>query len=98
MPDPMPMTLLSSPLVMVAALAGSQVSGRLPSHQAGRMRAVVAQRMHRNRPDGWPYNGRGDAVASPGREPPVLGIVLALIILWVVLGVVGFAVKGLFWL
>lgn len=28
----------------------------------------------------------------------MLGLVLALIIIWVVLGIVGFVVKGLFWL
>ena len=28
----------------------------------------------------------------------MLGLVLALIIIWVVLGIIGFVVKGLFWL
>jgi hypothetical protein len=28
----------------------------------------------------------------------VLGLVLALVIVWVVLGIIGFVVKGLFWL
>jgi hypothetical protein len=35
--------------------------------------------------------------ASP-EGTAVLGIVLALVILWVVLGVIGVVVKGLFWL
>ena len=30
--------------------------------------------------------------------PRVLGLVLALVIVWVVLAVVGFVIKGLFWL
>lgn len=41
------------------------------------------------------HNVLGDAT---WRRSPVLGLVLALVLLWVVLGIVGVVVKGLIWL
>jgi hypothetical protein len=48
---------------------------------------------------GYPPGTVGATVAPPFEEViPVPGLLVTLLVLWLLLAVVGFAVKGLFWL
>lgn len=54
-------------------------------------------RAHGRRPVSRPAReGRGGAVSQ--KEDKVLGLIALLLIVWVVLAVLGFVIKGLFWL
>lgn len=46
----------------------------------------------RGHPALWPHLG------SPGQRRCIMGLIIGLLVLWVVLAVVGFAVKSMLWL